>query len=163
MSSLMGLEPCGFLYMAVCVCAHVYMYQLHACMHTQVSPTQGMANISMHIHLMCIFHLLSHFFCLLFFLCISLWHTHMYTLTRAQCKCRCCHAPGVQASSAWYPANSFIGPGVQLYDHNVMWILISAYVVQFEKEDAIPIPVITLISSYCTEHVYHPNIKLYGP
>lgn len=51
---------------------------------------------------------------------------------------------------------------MQLSDHNVMWMLISAYVVQFEKGDAIPIPVITRIPGYCTVHVYRSNIKLYS-
>lgn len=34
--------------------------------------------------------------------------------------------------------------------------------VQFEKGDAIPMLVITLISGYCTVHVYRSNIKLYS-
>lgn len=70
--------------------------------------------------------------------------------------------PDAQTLQASYLVNSLIGPGVQLSDHNVMWTLICAYVVQFERGDAIPSPVITLISGYCALHIYQSNIKLYG-
>lgn len=131
----------------VCVpCLHVWSCHTHThrCCHPHLQGQHQVVCVSdVHISLVVTF---SNALSLFFFLSLPRSHTHTHTGYRR----RCCHPPWVQASSAWYLANSFRGPGVRLLDHNVMCLLISAYVVQFEKGEAIPIPVITQTPGYCT-------------
>lgn len=151
MSSLMGLEPCGFLYMSVCVSV-VYLShpRTHRCWHPLCHGRHQLLCAS-DVH---ISPAIALFLSRAFPLCLCLF---LLTLTHRQML----SPPGVKASSAWYPANSFIGPGAWLSDHYVMWMLISSDMVQFKKGDAVPMFVITLISGYCTVHVYWSNIESY--
>ena len=133
MSSLMGLEPCGFLYTSphVYVCACLCMFVTHSHTNTDVVTRTG---VGQH-QLVCASNVhISSIVTLSFFsLSLTRIHKHTHTHTHRQML----PPPGVPPSSAWYLANSFIGPGARLSDHNVMWMLISADVVQFGMGDAI--------------------------
>ena len=119
----------------MCTCVRVYACLSHTRTQTQMlSPAPALANISLYVHLMCIFLPLSHS---LFSHSLSHGYTNTHTHTHTHTHRQMLPPPGVPPSSAWYLANSFIGPGARLSDHNVMWMLISADVVQFGMGDAI--------------------------
>ncbi len=143
----MASSICFHMCVCVCVCS-----PSHRCYYPRWHGRHQLL-CAFNVHISPIVTLfLSRALSLLFSLSLCHTHTHKQMLP----------PPGVPASSAWYLANSFIGPGAQPSDHNVVRLLIFADMVQFEKGTLVPMLVITLISGYCMVHVYRSGIKLYS-